>query len=379
MDLTNARLQIDTLDDTIEQAFIRRMELSEEIARAKKELGLPITNKNRERQILSQVMAKAPSLSLYTHRLFNTLFELSKAYQASQDTQDSPLKASIRDSLLGSETLLPSEGTVACQGVEGAYSQMAADKLFPRGSLTFFKSFDAVFDAVENDFCTYGVVPIENSSNGSVKAVYQLLKSRNVSIIRSLRLCISHQLLAKPGARLEDITEIRSHEQALGQCSQFLKSLGDKVRVIPAPNTAMAAEYVSKSPDRGAACISSMSCAELYGLVPIEAKIQNSDNNYTRFVCITKKPLVYPGANRISLIVSLAHRPGALYDVLAQFAANEVNLLKLESYPVVGHDFEFSFFLESEASVRDPKIVGMLGELQRMSTSFRYLGNYIEG
>jgi chorismate mutase/prephenate dehydratase len=141
----------------------------------------------------------------------------------------------------------------------------------------------------------------------------------------------------------------------------------------------MAAEFVAKSPDRGVAAISSSDCAKLYGLQALHVSMQNSDNNYTRFICITKEPRVYPGANKITLILSLEHKPGSLYDVLAKLSALEINLLKLESCPIVGHDFEFLFFFEIEASVRDPRVLSMLEELERSCPGFTYLGNYSEG
>ncbi|HAW45493.1 MAG TPA: bifunctional chorismate mutase/prephenate dehydratase [Sutterella sp.] len=378
MDLTEIRLAIDQVNDTILRAFIERMKLSEAVATEKKKAGLPILNKAREREIIAKVLADSGTFAPYAHRLFTVLFELSRAYQAALAAPDSPFKAEIEAHMMPSDALLPDAGQIACQGVEGAYSQMAADKLFPRGSLNFFKSFDAVFDAVESGLCRYGVLPIENSSNGSVRQVYTLLKERNVSIIRSYRLCVSHALLVKPGVKLQDVHTVISHEQALGQCSAFLKSLKG-VTLRPVANTAMAAQEVASSADPGIACVSSASCAELYGLEALDVRLQNSDNNYTRFVVISKTPEIYPGANRISLIVSLPHRPGSLYEVIAKFAAAEINIVKLESYPMVGHDFEFLFLFEIEASVKDDRVTGILADLKASCPSFAFLGNYVEG
>ncbi len=378
MDLTEIRKEIDKVDDTLLKAFLRRMDLSKDVAEYKKQNNIPTLNKKREREILADVMEKSGELAPYSHRLYQTLFELSRAYQVSLSGFASNIRSTVESSIMPEDSLFPDSGSVACQGVEGAYSQMAADRMFPRGNISFFKSFEGVFNAVENGLCQYGVLPIENSSNGSVRAVYDLLRQKNVFIVRSMRLCVSHCLLVKPGVKLSDITEIHSHEQALGQCSDFLKSLGDKVKVIADPNTAMAAELVSKSPDPGIAAIASSGCAGLYGLVPLDAPIQNSENNYTRFICIGKNPQVFPGANKISLILSLEHRPGSLYEVMAEFAAREINLLKLESCPMVGHDFEFLFFFDVEASVRDPKVLNMLEYLERSCPGFTYLGNYQE-
>ena len=242
----------------------------------------------------------------------------------------------------------------------------------------FVKNFEAVFDAVESGLCKYGVLPIENSSNGSVRSVYELLQHKKFSIVRSTRLCIRHELLAKPGAKLSDITTIYSHEQAIGQCSKFLSSLGEKVTVIPCSNTAVAARKVSEDTDKHTAAISSHRCSEIYGLKTINDTIQNSDNNYTRFICITKEPTIYAGADKISLITDCANKPGALNDILSRLSVIGVNMSKLESCPVSGRNFEFMFFFELDASVKQQGVTELLEDLERTSEHFSLLGCYSE-
>lgn len=379
MELTEIRKAIDANDEEILAHFLKRMDLSRDIAEYKMANNIPITNKAREREILTRVNGESGEYNLYAHRLFLTLFELSRTYQAGLYPTGSVVRKTIEKSLANHPDVFPKGGTVACQGVEGAYSQMAADRMFPRGNLVFFKTFEGVFDAVEKGLCDFGILPIENSSNGSVRAVYDLIQHKNVNIVRSERLFIRHELLVKPGVKVSDITEIHSHQQALGQCSEFLKSLGNGVKIVPCDNTAMAARLVSESTDPGVAAISSANCAELYGLESIEGvKLQNSDNNYTRFICIARDSVIYPGADRICLVLACDHKPGALYDVLAQIAALELNLVKLESCPMVGHDFEFQFFLEIEANVLEPHVIDMLENLEHSSRYLKYLGNYSE-
>ena len=379
MEMTEIREKIDRIDDQFLKLFLERMELSKSIAQVKARDNLPILNREREREILKAVSDKSGEFDLYSHRLFSTVLELSRTYQRSFLKTGSVVRDYIENSLKDVPELFPEGGLVACQGVEGAYSQMAADRMFPRGHILYVKTFEAVFDAVQSGLCPFGIVPIENSSNGSVRAVYDLLQTKELTIVRSERLCISHELLVKPGVKLSEVKKIVSHEQALGQCSTFLKSLGDKVEIEKMDNTAVAAKYVAQCPDRSVAALSSSNCAELYGLEALNCgRIQNSDNNYTRFICLSKKPVVYPGANRITLVLSCEHRPGALYDVLSHISALELNLIKLESCPMVGHDFEFLFFLDIEASVRDPKVVDMLESLEHSCRSLRYLGNYQE-
>lgn len=379
MDLSEIRKKIDEIDSKLLPLFLERMNLSAEVGAYKKANNLPVLNKGREREILDRVMKESGEMDQFSHRLYTTIFELSRAYQDSLNTSNTELRKNIETALENSPEIFPKSATVACQGVEGAYSQMAADKIFPRGNLMFFKTFESVFDAVESGLCRFGVVPIENSSNGSVRATYDLLRTKNVKIVKSDRLCIRHELLAKPGAKLEDIKEIRSHEQALGQCSEFLKGLGPDVKIKPVANTAMAAKSVADSDDITVAAIASHSGCELYGLVPLKQNIQNSDNNYTRFICISKNTEIYPGANRISLVLECEHRPGTLYQILAKLAALEVDILKLESCPIVGHDFEFMFFFEISANVKDPNTIAMLESLERDCRKLIFLGNYSEG
>lgn len=377
MELSDIRRRIDQVDDEILSLFLQRMDLSEAVAAYKKEHQVPIWNKTREREILSRMAEKAGSRERYVYPLYTTLFQLARTRQ--QELMEGPtlVGAQIRASLAREEAVFPQTGTVACQGVEGGNSQAACDRLLPRGRIVYVNSFEAVFDAVESGLCQFGVVPIENSSYGSVRAVYDLLQRKRFSIVRSTRLCIRHELLALPGARLSDITKIYSHQQAIGQCSRFLSTLSG-VETIPWDNTASAARLVSESGSSHAAAIASPACAGLYGLVPVARDIQDSDNNYTRFICITRDPAVYAGSGRISLILSCDNTPGALYKVLSRLAALGINMTKLESCPVTGRNFEFIFFLELEASAHAPGVVPMLEELERSYQGFQFLGCYGE-
>ena len=377
MELSEIREKIDAVDDQLLDLFLQRMDLSEEVAAYKNEHHLPILNKERERAILAKVTEKSGEKERYAYHLFSTLFELARSRQAELIDAPTRVGAQIKAALADMNEVFPQTGLVACQGVEGANSQVACDRLLPRGNIVYVKTFQAVVSAVESGLCKFGVLPIENSSNGSVRAVYELLQDHNLTIVRSTRLCIRHELLALPGVKLDDITEVYSHEQAIGQCSKFLGSLNG-VRVIPCDNTATAAKMVAESGSRHAAAISSHPCAALYGLDTVRDDIQDSDNNYTRFICITRDPVIYAGANRISLVIACDNKPGALYEILSKLAALGINMTKLESCPVTGRNFEFIFFLELEASVHEPGVLPMLEELERSCQSFQFLGNYAE-
>ncbi len=377
MELSEIRSKIDEVDDQLLALFLERMALSEEVAAYKNEHHLPILNKAREREILAKVTQKAGDKERYAYHLYSTLFELARSRQAELISAPTKVAQRVKAALASNSEVFPQTGMVACQGVEGANSQVACDRLLPRGNIVYVKSFGAVVSAVESGLCKFGVLPIENSSNGSVRAVYQLLQEHELSVVRSTRLCIRHELLALPGVKQEDITEIYSHEQAIGQCSKFLGGLKD-VKVIPCGNTALAAKLVAESGNPHAAAISSHPCAALYSLECVNGNIQDSDNNYTRFICVAKDPVIYAGANKISLIIALDNKPGALYEVLSKLAALDIDMTKLESCPVAGSDFEFIFFLELEASVKDPSVLACLEEMERSCAQFQFLGGYAE-
>ena len=177
--------------------------------------------------------------------------------------------------------------------------------------------------------------------------------------------------------KLSDIKTIYSHPQAIGQCSHYLEKLKG-VEVVPFANTAMAAKKASESERNDCAAIASKGCAELYGLEVLDDQIQDSENNYTRFICITKQPMMYEGANHISLVISCANTPGSLYEMLSKPAALGINMIKLESCPIPGRNFEFVFFVELEASVKEPAVLPMLADLERSCPEVWFLGNYAE-
>ena len=331
----------------------------------------------RERAKLLDVMGKCPDeFKDYAVSLYSLLFELSRSYQHRILDSSSALTEQISAAIAHTAPLFPKTASVACQGVEGAYSQLACEKLFRLPNIFYFNSFDAVFSAIEKGLCRYGIIPLENSTAGSVNKVYDLMMRHNFRIVRSVRLKVDHNLLVKPGTRMEDIKEIYSHEQAINQCARYLQKFSG-VKIIPCENTAMAAKYVSEA-GGGAAALSSRSCAKLYGLTCLEESVQDQGNNYTRFICISKDLEIYPGADRTSLMLVLPHTPGSLYKVLSRFYALGINLNKLESRPLPERDFEFMFYFDLDTPVYSPQFIQLMGELQNICEEFNYLGSYSE-
>ncbi len=378
MDLQELRLEIDKIDDELVRLFGQRMEIAAQIADYKKENCLPILVPAREREKLQDVAQKAgPDMANYTRVLYSMLFELSRSYQSKRNGELSQLYSRITQAIESTPNLFPQAPMVACQGVEGAYSQIACEKIFKNPFILYFKNFDAVFSAIEQGLCQYGILPIENSTAGSVKKVYDLMIKHNFSIVRTFRLKIDHNLLAKPGIKLEDIKEIYSHEQAIGQCSEFLSRF-PQVKVIPVENTAVAANMVATSDRRDIAAISSRSCEQLYGLSCLASNVQDKGNNRTRFICISKNLEVYPGSDKTSIMMILNHRPGALYKVLARLYTLGINVTKLESRPIPDREFEFMFYFDLETSIYSEEFVQLMCELDELCEEFKYLGSYTE-
>lgn len=398
MNLDDYRKKIDEIDSELLAKLEERMRVAEKIAEYKKAQGLPVADYMREKELLEKILEKSsPDLASYNRILYSGILEASKDHQRKITQDDSALTKEIQHALETTPKVFPQSATVACQGVQGAYSQEACEKLFKIPKIMFVKKFDGVFTAIESGLCEYGILPLENSSAGSVNQVYDLMMEHNFHIVRSARLKVNHCLLASSAVsktsdadyntnhntgHIKDhiknhIKEIYSHPQAISQCAKYIKALGD-VKVVECENTAEAAKFVAESGRTDIAAIGSSENGRLYGLDIVESGIQDSGNNYTRFICISKNLEIYPGANKTSIMMTLPHKPGSLYNVLARFNAMGINLEKLESRPLPDKDFEFMFYFDIQESVYSDEFLRMINQLEDMSLDFKYLGSYLD-
>ncbi len=365
--------RIRTIDKEVAKLLQERLELG---AGGAQDSQSALSSRSYERSFMNELEREYPGSRGYEQILFQTIFNLSHSYRATSGRSESDLAGKINTAIETTPKLFPSSAMVACQGIEGAYSQIATDKIFSHANIMYFRTFEGVFQAVENGLCEFGILPIENSSYGSVTQVYDLMADHKFHIVRDYKLLIRHCLVVKPGTKLEDIREVYSHNQAIGQCSMFLKEHSDiKVNIVE--NTAVAARMVADSDRNDVAAISSMDCCRLYGLESISDRIQNTDHNYTRFICITKDLRIYPGASKTSVMLTLGHTPGALADTLTSFSSLGLNLTKIESRPQAGSDFEFLFYLDFDASAYSEEVVSLLCRLDSEPGKFAYLGTYI--
>lgn len=378
MELSECRAGIDAINNELLRLFCERMELSANVAQYKAEHGLPVLDHARERDVIYSMTEKAGAdMEYYVKVLYNVILDLSRAYQSKLLSRGTGISEQIKRYSESGSAVFPKRATVACQGVEGAYSQLACEKLFETVKISYFSSFRDVFEAVRDGACEFGMLPIENSTHGTVTEVYDLMRQYSFCIVRCLRLRVDHCLLAAPGTSLSEIREVLSHSQGLGQCGDFFAAHKD-ITARVCQNTAVAAKEVASSGRRDIAAIASSACAELYGLEVLASGIQNNPHNYTRFICISRDGRIYPGANKISLMLTLPHTPGSLYNILAKFAANGLNLTKLESRPIEGSDFDARFYFDFEASPYDPVVLSLLDELNAQCDKLVFLGGYTE-
>jgi len=376
MNLDELRVKIDQLDGELLRLFEERMDIVSDVGEYKRDKGLPVLDRKREAEKLGGLRGKVrQDLEPYAHTLFSTLFRLGRSYQLDAQKPFLSLHQEIKDAAANTQRNFPQDATVACPGVEGAFSELACDKLFGRPSIQYFKTFDNIASAVESGFCEYGVLPFENSTAGSVNKIYELLQSRNLKIVRSVRQKIVHHMMTAEGVMKEDVREIFSHEQAILQCSKFLEELA-QVKITMCENTAIAAKMVADSGRRDVAAICSLKCADLYGLKSLAKNIQDEDNNYTRFICVSKRLEIYADATRTSIIMVLPHQAGSLYKAVSKFNESGFNLTKLESRPL--GDSNFMFYLDFEASPYCDEFTVFMDEMQEFCEEFKYLGSYTE-
>lgn len=371
---------MDKADKDLLAALQKRMEVAEKIGEFKKGSGKAIYDGQREREKMSAIYDMADDRTKpYISPIYTMLFEASRGLQTKVVSHEDDETKIIRDAIdeMNSKPF-PVRANVACQGVEGAFSQVACERLFNIPNIMFMRTFAQVFQAIDAGLCNYGVLPVENSNAGTVSAVYDLMIKNSFKIVRSVRVKVDHNCFMRKGGKLSDIKEVISHEQAINQCKEFVKSLGPDVKVTYYSNTAEAAKYVAESGRNDICCLSSIKCGELYDLDLIKSSVQDSGNNYTRFIVISKKIEIYPGANRTSMMMILKHEPGALYKILAYFYARGVNLVKIESRPLPGRDFEFMFYFDLETSIYNEGFAEMMSELKAMTSELRYLGSYNE-
>ena len=370
MDLDELRQRINACDQTIMEEFTRRMELCKQVALYKQSQGMQIFQTSREKEILDRVRNQSPEgLDGSATLLFQTLMDISK-YLQYRELHKNP------GTYVFKALNISPDSSVVCQGMPGANSETAARQIFGQNCRpVFLRTFSDVFDAVQQGKVQFGIIPVQNSTAGSVVQAYDLMSDYNFYITRTTVVEITNCLCVKPGTELEDVKDVYSHPQALSQCSHFIVKNGLKPHEYS--NTATAAQFVMQS-EEPIAAICSENCAEMHGMKILARRISDYVPNYTRFFCISKELLLSEDADRISVVLKLPHEEGSLHRLLSKFVIAGLNLLKLESRPIRNGSFEVMFYLDFSGNIHDSAVSALLSDLSENLEYFKFLGNYGE-
>ncbi|HCA04609.1 MAG TPA: bifunctional chorismate mutase/prephenate dehydratase [Ruminococcaceae bacterium] len=372
-ELSEIRHDIDKIDDELVELFKKRMDCAREVGCYKKLNGTPVLNRRRENEILDDVQQKGGEYGLYARLLFSNIMELSRALQHGIVNSGKKLRAEIESA---EEMPDASSLTIAYQGIKGANSHEASLKLFPDSRLKNYVSFGDVFEAVNNGEADFGVLPVENSTAGSVSAVYDLILKYRFYIVGALEMPIDYCLAGLKQSTVDDIETVWSHPQALSQCAEYCQKHG--FSPVPRANTAVAARDVMREKRLNTAAICSYKAAEEYGMKILDDHLQDNPHNATRFVVISKKLYISADANKISLCFSLPHVTGSLYGLLCRFNSLGLNLTKIESRPIAAKDFEYLFYLDFSGNAHNTQVTDLLSQLSEEMPEFSFLGNYVE-
>ena len=373
------RGNIDEIDHQIVHLFERRMAVSRAVGEYKQEIGMPVLDPAREREVIAKKLNDLTNKDLQADvvLLYETIMGLSRKHQRSlvSEGQPNPCFDKIMADIAGARPPVKSP-RVVYQGEPGAYSEMAAIDFFgPDIGAVGLVQFEDVFQALKNGTADYGVVPIENNSTGAIRQIFDLMAQYDCFVVGETTVAVRHCLMALPGSNLDRIQTVYSHEQGLFQCEEYLNRHPDWRRV-PQPDTAGSANMVASSGDPSKAAICSRRAAELYGLEILAEDINSNHNNTTRFVVVSPRMELREGRDKVSTSFCIPHQSGSLHEILTIFAVHGLNMVRLESRPIQERSWEYMFFLEFTGNVTAEGMEGVFRELTQSSEQFRILGNF---
>ena len=374
-DLLKLRDEIDGIDNEIVSLYEKRMKIAEGVARYKIATGKKVFDREREVSKLNTLSAKATSefTKVGIVELFEHIMAVSRKRQYQLLTESGLVELPELESV--NDFVVPN-ARIVFQGVEGAYSQQAMMEYFGNACDSFHvETWKDAMEAIQNGEADFAVLPIENSTAGIVSENYDLLVEYDNYIVGEQVIQIKHALLGIPDAKLDDITTVYSHPQALMQCSDFLYEHSDWEK-ISLKNTAVSAKKVMEEKDKTHAAIASTLTAELYGLKVLDDTIANTQNNATRFIIVTNKKICSKNANNVSVCFEVAHESGSLYHMLSHFIYNNINMTNIQSRPIKGKNWEYRFFVDFEGRLEDTGVINALRGIKEEATSMKILGTY---
>lgn len=373
--LKNYRDEIDDIDKELVKLFTKRLVLVKEVAKTKETLNNAVLNNEREEEVIEKTSKTAGELGKQIATIMKTVMRISREKQY-EIICDNNLDWELRKLIETSKNQnIEAKNIVYC-GMSGSYSEMAANIMYPNSIPVGQKSFEDACIMVQNGQADIAVVPLENSTAGTVNEVYDLLPKYELYIIQAFSSEIENCLLGVKGSKLSDIKEVISHPQALMQCDKLIKQMN--LAVTPCDNTAFAAEMVSKRNDKSISAIASQKTAKEYSLDILISSVNNEITNQTRFVALSKNPRIVSSANRVSIAFKLANQSGSLASVLSIFADLNLNLVKIQSRPIPHKAWEYMFYLDFTAEIDNKDAYTALYHLEKELPYLSFLGWYKE-
>jgi len=376
LDLNELRDQINEIDSSLAQLFEKRMEIVARVAQYKIKNNIPVLNSEREAQVIKKTLEnlKNKSLSKEMEEFFVDIMGISRELQSkyiNENKEKSAVDKKTWRTGTGKEVL-----KIGFQGIKGSFSEEALFNHFGEAANTLaFKRFEDVFIAISEGSVDYGILPIENSSTGSVNEVYDLLRKYGCYINGEIVIKVKQNLLGIKGASIDDIKEVYSHEQGFQQSAKFFQDYPNW-KLIPYHNTALSAKLVSEAGDKSKAAVASDRAASMYGLDILKENLNFNSNNYTRFVIVGKNIELDECLDKISVVLTVKHTVGSLCDVLKLFSEKGLNLMKIESRPIMNKSWEYFFHIDFEGNLKDPKVNNIVEDIKIRTTYFKILGNY---
>ena len=351
MSLEELRRKIDKTDAEIVKLIGERMRIAQEIGKQKRVQGLEINDQAREKKVSQHIKHIAQGENINQEIIENVYKQIMTACRRTQGTE------------------------VAFPGEVGSYSEEAALQFFgPLVTTKPYETLEEVFKIVEQDDVQFGIVPAENSLEGTIGRSYDLLLDSSLKVCGEIELRVVHCLITNPSTRLDAIKRVYSHPQALGQCRTFLKHLDCKL--IPASDTAGSVRMIKEKKLTDAGAIASARAAEIYGMKTITCEIEDNPNNFTRFFILSKKDCPPSGNDKTSIVFSVKHKPMTLYNFLKEFATRNINLTKIESRPTRQRAWEYNFYLDFEGHREDRAPREVLESLEATAPFLKILGSY---
>ncbi len=370
--INNPRAEIDAIDDELLRLLNKRIEIALRVGEVKRREDVSLCDHNREREVLSRLNRQ--NSGPLNEQNVNGIFQ--RIIDESLHAQQSAFPAATANTEAENDFDFEKDGRAAFLGERGTFSEEAARRLLgENASLIPRPTFENLFAAIDESEADYILAPLENSLAGSVHRCYDLLLESSLAIVAEIILPISHFLIGCETASIDSVEIVESHPVALAQCSRFFAA-HPNIKRVATDDTASSVRRVVESKDATRAAIAGKRAAEIYGGSILREHLEDHRENYTRFALLAQNPNVSEKGNKISLVVKLAHRPGALHDALRPFVRRGIDLLKIESRPIKEQPRQFNFYLDIQAPASESELRGALDEIRQQAEAVRYLGRY---